>query len=75
VSVPMLFVQGTRDALADPALIGPLTAALGATLVTIDHADHSFHVPVRSGRTDSEVMTQLLDETADWMQRILHARS
>lgn len=75
VSVPMLFVQGTRDALADPALIGPLTAALRATLFTIDHADHSFHVPVRSGRTDAEVMTQLLDETADWMQRILHARS
>lgn len=75
VSVPMLFVQGTGDALADPALIGPLTAALGATLFTIDQADHSFHVPVRSGRTDSEVMTQLLDETADWMQRILHARS
>jgi uncharacterized protein len=75
VNVPMLFVQGTRDALADPTLLAPLTDALGATLYAIDHADHSFHVPVRSGRTDAEVMTQLLDETADWMQRILQARS
>jgi predicted alpha/beta-hydrolase family hydrolase len=71
VGVPMLFVQGTRDPLADPGLIGPVIAALGsrATLLEVAEADHSFHVPVRSGRTDTEVMSWVLDRIADWMAR------
>jgi predicted alpha/beta-hydrolase family hydrolase len=69
VSVPMLFVQGTRDALAQRALLEALVARLGqrATLSFVDHADHSFHVPVRSGRTDAQVRQALLACVAGWM--------
>jgi predicted alpha/beta-hydrolase family hydrolase len=68
VRIPMLFVQGMRDALADPALLVPLAQRLpGATLHAIEHADHSFHVPVRSGLTDPAVMADLLDTVADWI--------
>jgi predicted alpha/beta-hydrolase family hydrolase len=69
VTVPMLFVQGTRDALADFTRIGEVVADLGerATLLPIDHADHAFHVLVRSGRTDAEVLAELLDGMAAWM--------
>ena len=69
VSVPMLFVQGTRDALAERALLEALVARLGqrATLSFVDHADHSFHVPVRSGRTDAQVRQALLACVAGWM--------
>lgn len=69
VSVPMLFVQGTRDALADRALLEALMARLGqrATLSFVDNADHSFHVPVRSGRTDTQVRQGLLACVAGWM--------
>ena len=69
VRVPMLFLQGTRDALADPTLIEAEVARLGsgATLAVIDDADHSFHVPKRSGRTDAEVMDAVLDMMAGWM--------
>jgi predicted alpha/beta-hydrolase family hydrolase len=56
VRVPMLFLQGTRDALAMPDQIEPMCAALGAraTLRLFADADHSFHVPARSGRTDAQ---------------------
>jgi len=69
VSVPMLFVQGTRDALADRALLEALVARLGqrATLCFVDDADHSFHVPVRSGRTDTQVRQALLASMARWV--------
>jgi uncharacterized protein len=69
VEVPMLFLQGTRDALADPALLQALGARLGskATLVFIEDADHSFHVPARSGRTDAQVLDGALDTLAQWM--------
>jgi uncharacterized protein len=69
VSVPMLFFQGTRDELADLALIRAVTAGFGerATLKVIDDADHSFHVRVRSGRTDAQVMGDMLDTMAAWM--------
>ena len=61
VGVPMLFLQGTRDELAVPALLRPVVAGLvAATLHEIEHADHSFHVPVRSGRTDADVLGELL---------------
>ncbi|MDR3536628.1 MAG: alpha/beta hydrolase [Acetobacteraceae bacterium] len=69
VQVPMLFVQGTRDTLAEPRLLAPLIERLGARarLVAIDQADHSFHLPKRSGRTDREVLDGVLDDVAAWM--------
>ncbi len=69
VQIPMLFLQGTRDALADLALLEPLVARLGerATLERFADADHSFHVPARSGRKDPEVMAELLDRLARWI--------
>ena len=69
VQRPMLFLQGTRDSLATFDLIAPTVAALGAraTLLPIEDADHAFHVPKRSGRTDAEVLDEMLDETAAWM--------
>ena len=73
VSIPMLFLQGTRDALADPALLVPMIARLGAgaMLKLVEHADHSFHVPVRSGLTDAQVLDDILDATAAWMRATL----
>jgi predicted alpha/beta-hydrolase family hydrolase len=69
VTVPMLFLQGTRDELASLDLLRPVVAGLGdrATLVLAEHADHGFHVPVKSGRTDAGVLADLLDATAEWM--------
>jgi predicted alpha/beta-hydrolase family hydrolase len=71
VMVPMLFLQGTGDTLAEPPLLQPVIDKLGgrATLVTFEHADHSFHVPARSGRTDREVMDAMLDAMAAWMSQ------
>lgn len=69
VSIAMLFLQGTNDALADVALMRPTVAALGrrATLRLFADADHSFHVPKRSGRTNAAVMGEVLDVAAEWM--------
>jgi len=71
VKLPMLFLQGTRDALAELALVQPVVAELAtrATLQVVEGADHSFHVLVRSGRTDAEVMGELVDTAAGWMRR------
>lgn len=71
IRIPMLFLQGTRDKLAEFGRIEKLVAELGpaSTLVPIAEADHGFHVLVRSGRTDAEVMAQLLDAAAGWMLR------
>ena len=71
VAVPMLFLQGTRDALAELGELQPVCAALGsrATLTLFADADHSFHVPVRSGRKDAEVMAEMLDNAAEWIER------
>jgi predicted alpha/beta-hydrolase family hydrolase len=71
VRVPMLFVQGTRDKLAEFDRVQQLLAELGptATLLRIAEADHSFHVLVRSGRSDAEVMAEILDGAAAWMLR------
>lgn len=73
VAVPMLFLQGTRDALADLGLLAPLVARLGkrATLKTVQDADHSFHVPARTGRTDAQVRTEMLTSFAAWSRRVL----
>jgi predicted alpha/beta-hydrolase family hydrolase len=72
VKVPMLFLQGTRDALADLAELKPVIASLGkrATLKLLDDADHSFHVPARTGRKDADVLAQALDSFAAWVARI-----
>ena len=68
VTCPMLFLQGTRDELAELALLQPVVAGLGerATLELLDGADHAFHVPARSGRTDAQVLDQALDALARW---------
>jgi len=69
VHVPMLFVQGTRDKLAEPRLIEPLVARLGASasLHRVHEADHSFHVLARSGRNDGEVMREVITTLSDWI--------
>jgi predicted alpha/beta-hydrolase family hydrolase len=68
VRIPMLFLQGTRDALAELTLLEPVVKGLGplATLHPVRDADHSFHVLVRSGRNDGEVMNEILDAFAAW---------
>ncbi|HEY0941709.1 MAG TPA: alpha/beta family hydrolase [Steroidobacter sp.] len=68
VNIPMLFLQGTRDDLADLTLLEPIVDKLGtrATLKRIEGADHSFHVLARSGRNDREVMEELADAIASW---------
>ena len=68
ISVPMLFLQGTRDTLADVTLIRSVSAKLGprATLHVVDTADHSFHVLKGSGTTDAEVLRVLAHATASW---------
>jgi uncharacterized protein len=72
VKIPMLFVQGTRDALADIHLVEKLTQELGplATLRLLSDADHSFHVPARSGRNDAEARAEVLDALAEWMATV-----
>jgi len=72
VQVPMLFLQGSRDDFADMALLGPLVERLGARalLKIFADADHSFHVPARSGRTDAEVREELLGALAGWMEAV-----
>lgn len=69
IALPMLFLQGTRDALADLALLQRVVGELGprGTLELADGADHAFHVPARSGRRDAEVLAALLDAAAAWM--------
>jgi hypothetical protein len=68
----MLFLQGTRDALADVTLLRPLVERLGprASLRLFDDADHSFHVPARSGRKDADVRAEMLDALAGWMREL-----
>jgi uncharacterized protein len=67
-SIPMLFLQGTRDGLAEVALIEGVVRRLGsrATLHLVDGADHSFHVLARSGRNDREILGEILDAFANW---------
>ena len=74
VTVPMLFLQGTRDRLAELELLRPLCASLGerSTLRILDGADHSFRVLKRSGRTHDEVLDELIAATSEWADRLLH---
>jgi predicted alpha/beta-hydrolase family hydrolase len=72
VQLPMLFLQGARDALAVSTLLKPVVAELGerASLVFFEHADHSFHVPVSSGLGDERVLSDVLDAAARWIGSI-----
>jgi predicted alpha/beta-hydrolase family hydrolase len=76
VQVPMLFLQGTRDAFAQLPLLEPLVQRLGsrASLKLLDGADHSFHVPARSGSNDAEVRTILLQALVEWADSVLGIR-
>ena len=68
VQCPMLFMQGTRDALADMGLLRTVLSSLGkrASLAVFDDADHAFHVRVRSGTTDAAVLSALADTMVEW---------
>ncbi len=70
VHLPMLFLQGTRDRLADLSLLEPLVLGLGPepTLHVVDGADHGFHVPKRSGRTDESVLEELCGAFTAWAE-------
>jgi predicted alpha/beta-hydrolase family hydrolase len=69
VDVPMLFIQGTRDKLAEPQLMEPVVKRLGApaSLHLVQEADHSFHVPARSGRNDRDAMREVVDALSTWI--------
>lgn len=72
VTIPKLFLQGTRDALADLTLLRPVCAKLGAqaTLHVIETADHAFHVLKSSGRTDAQVLRELAETASSWAEAI-----
>jgi uncharacterized protein len=72
IEIPMLFVSGSRDALADMALLKPLVGGLGerATLHVVEGGDHGLRVLVSSGRTNEEAQAEALDAMAQWMARL-----
>jgi predicted alpha/beta-hydrolase family hydrolase len=73
VEIPMLFLQGNRDEFAELGLLQALVQKLGprATLKLFEEANHSFHVPARSGRKDPDVRKEMLDVLANWVQKVL----
>ena len=73
VTVPLLFLQGTRDEFARRDLLETLAARLGtrATLHLVPDAGHSFHVPASSGRSDADVRAELVRTTAAWMEAVI----
>ena len=73
VKIPMLFLQGTRDALAELSLLRPVVERLGkrATLTLFDEADHSFHVPAKTGRKDADVRREMLDALTAWTKAMI----
>src|SRR5436309_10503798 len=75
VQIPMLFLQGDRDEFADVKLLKPVLKRLGdpATLHLVEGGDHSFHVLKRSGKTDADVMGELVGTIADWTGRLVEA--
>ena len=72
----MLFLQGTRDALAATELVEALVLRLGgrASLKLFQDADHSFHVPARTGRKDADVRAEMLDELSIWLGATVQLR-
>jgi predicted alpha/beta-hydrolase family hydrolase len=72
VTVPMLFLQGTHDDFASLDLLRPTVERLGkrATLELIEDADHSFHVPARTGRKDAQVLSELAQRAASWIRSV-----
>jgi predicted alpha/beta-hydrolase family hydrolase len=72
VQIPMLFLQGARDTLASLDEIKPLCDKLGqrATLKLFADADHSFHVPARTGRKDAEVLSEVIDTFIAWLDQV-----
>jgi uncharacterized protein len=75
VNIPMLFLQGTRDELAYLELLEPIVDRLGdrATLKLLPDADHSFHVPARTGRKDPEVRSEALRTLVEWTRTVIAA--
>ncbi len=73
VQIPILFLQGARDTLASLEELEPVCKALGrrATLRIFADADHSFHVPAKSGRTDAQVRGEMCDALAAWVDGLL----
>jgi predicted alpha/beta-hydrolase family hydrolase len=73
IKIPMLFLQGTRDNLAVLSELTPLCQELGrrATLRLFEDADHSFHVPARTGRKDAQVLDEVLDTLAAWIGKLV----
>jgi dienelactone hydrolase len=73
----MLFLQGTRDELADLQLMQALAGRLGAraTLELFADADHSFHVPARTGRKDSDLRAEMADALANWIATTVEPRA
>lgn len=76
VQVPMLFLQGTRDDFANVELLQAVCGQIGAraTLALLQDADHSFHVPARTGRKDSEVRAELWVAVADWIELVMTSK-
>jgi predicted alpha/beta-hydrolase family hydrolase len=77
VTVPMLFLQGTRDKLAPLDLLAPVRDRLGknATLHVVEGADHGFNVLKRSGRTDEEALDELVDTTRAWIDTVMKSET
>jgi predicted alpha/beta-hydrolase family hydrolase len=77
IKIPLLFLQGTRDAFAERSWLEPVVAKVGpsATLTWVEDADHSFHVPARSGRTDDQVRAEMLDALVRWMELVIRGGS
>jgi predicted alpha/beta-hydrolase family hydrolase len=77
IDIPMLFLQGEKDKLAELSLLEPVVKGLGkrATLCVLPAADHSFHVPARSGHTDAEILATALDAFAKWVGPLSASRT
>ena len=71
VDLPMLFLQGTRDNFADLGLLEPVVARVGGTMHVVEGGDHSFKVLKRSGRSDDEVLEELVGAAVEWASVVL----
>ena len=73
IQIPMLFLQGDRDEFADLQLLRPVVKRLGerAALHVVEGGDHSFKVLKRSGRTDNDVMGELVDAIVEWAGKLI----